>query len=298
MKVGLPLLFSSLVTYVWAPCAFSQPADEDVLWSSPDFDITVGDVKWYMNSPRTADGTYLWEHPEKVRRAITDLFTLRVLEVEADEAGAMTAEEKQWIASYRAAMATVSRHLRVQAMEMMESVDWEQAAIEHYLAHRDEFVVPEARTVRSFLLRLDSRTEGEALALAAELAPKTLTQEEFLRVVLENTEDPAAGDGFMENITPGQTVQPFEDAVFGMRSVGEVSDPIVSEFGVHVAQLIDIRPERQQAFEEVKDQIEEDIKQKRWQEFNSYLRAEPERNPPSEVVEMADNIDALLQYAN
>lgn len=290
-------LASLLIPLLWTLGAHSQPADEDLLWVSPDFEITVRDVKWYMKSPITADGEYLWEHPEKVRRAITDLMALRVLEVEADNAGVITEEEKQWIASYRVAMALVARHLRRQAMGMMESVDWEKAALEHYLANREEFILPEARTVRTFLLRLNSRTKEEAVALATELAPKTLDQEAFRSVVLENTEDRAAGDGLIENITPGQTVQPFEDAVFSLTSVGEVSDPIVSQFGVHVAQLLAVTPQRLQTFDEVRDEVEEKVKQQRWEEFNQYLRAEPERNPPPGVEEITENVDSLLSFA-
>ena len=290
-------LASLLVSLVWAFGAQSQPADEDLLWSSPDFEITVRDVKWYMKSPITADGEYLWEHPERVKRAITDLMTLRVLEVQADNAGVISEEEKQWIASYRVAMALVARHLSRQAMKMMESVDWEKAAMEYYLANREEFTLPEARTVRTFLLRLDSRTEEEAVALATVLAPKTLNQEAFRSVALENTEDPAAGDGLIENIIPGQTVQPFEVAIFSLTSVGEVSDPIVSQFGVHVAQLLAVTPERLQTFDEVRDEAEEKVKQQRWAEFNQYLRAEPQRNPPAGVEEITENVDSLLSFA-
>jgi hypothetical protein len=292
------LLLTKAIVATFAVEAFAQPADEDVLWSAPEFNVTVRDVKWYMKSPITADGEYLWEHPQKVQRAITDLMTLRVLEGEADKAGVMSEAEKQWIASYRVAMAAVSRYVREQAMGMMESVDWEQAAKEYYLAHPDEFVEPEARTVRTFLLRLHSRTEDEALALATGLAPKTLSQEDFRSVVLDNTEDEAAGDGLMEGLTVGQTVQPFEDAVFSLSSIGEISDPFVSQFGVHVAQLLAISPERQQTFDEVAAQITEEVKQKRWQEFNNYLRGEPQRSPPIDVVEMADNVDALLEFAD
>jgi hypothetical protein len=291
-------LFATVIVSAWALPGFAQPGDDDVLWSSPEFDVTVRDLKWYMKSPVNADGEYLWEHPQKVQRAIIDLMTLRVLEVEADKADVMSEEEKQWLASYRVAMAAVSRHVREQAMGMMESVDWEQAAREYYLAHRDEFVTPEARTVRALLLRLSSRTEDEALALATGLAPKTLSQDDFRSVVLDNTEDAAAGDGLLEGLTVGQTVQPFEDVVFALSSIGEISDPFVSQFGVHVAQLLAISPSRQQTFDEVVDQITEEVKQKRWQEFNNYLRGEPERNPPPDVVEMTDNVDALLDFAN
>lgn len=292
------LVLTKTIIATLTTVALAQPADDDVLWSSPDFEIKVSDVKWYMNSPTNADGEYLWETPQKVYRAITDLMTLQVLAVEADEAEVMSEEEKQWLAGYRVAMALVSRHVNRQAMAMMVEVEWEQVAREYYLAHREEFVEPEGRTIRALLLGLSSRSKDEALDLAIELAPKSLSREEFRDVVLQNTEDQAAGDGLMENVTPGQTVKPFEDAVFALTEPGEITGPIVSEFGVHVAQLLAIRPKRLKTFDEVSSQLIEDVKQKRWQEFTAYLRAEPQRNPPSGVIEMRENVDALLEFAS
>jgi peptidyl-prolyl cis-trans isomerase D len=57
-------------------------------------------------------------------------------------------------------------------------------------------------------------------------------------------------------------VKPFEDAVFSMKA-GEIADPIQTNFGWHVIKLTGIRPGKQQSFDEVKGQIEQDLKRQR-----------------------------------
>src|SRR5262249_56309893 len=72
---------------------------------------------------------------------------------------------------------------------------------------------------------------------------------------------PQGGDlGFFAR--DGSMVKPFEDAVFSMKP-GEVSAPVQSDFGWHIIKLIDVHPAKGQGFDEVKGQIEQDLKRKR-----------------------------------
>jgi len=57
-------------------------------------------------------------------------------------------------------------------------------------------------------------------------------------------------------------VKAFDDAVFAMKP-GEVTGPVASEFGWHVIKLINVTPEKQRAFDEVKAQIETDLKRQK-----------------------------------
>ena len=56
-------------------------------------------------------------------------------------------------------------------------------------------------------------------------------------------------------ISRGQTVPPFEEAAFALQVPGEISDPVVSRFGVHSIQLIEKLPEEDIPFSKVKDRI-------------------------------------------
>jgi peptidyl-prolyl cis-trans isomerase D len=64
-------------------------------------------------------------------------------------------------------------------------------------------------------------------------------------------------------------VKAFDDAVFSMKP-GEITGPVQSEFGYHVIKLNGITPEKSRSFDEVKAQIEADLKrQKVGQKFAS-----------------------------
>ena len=115
--------------------------------------------------------------------------------------------------------------------------------------------------------------------------------------MLENSEDPAGGDGLIEALTRGQTVPEFEEVAFTLSEVGEISMPVASRFGVHVIQLLAIEPEKRKPFDEVKEALIEDLKQKKWDEFQLALRDQPRRTPPENLVEYQENLDAIINLA-
>jgi peptidyl-prolyl cis-trans isomerase D len=57
-------------------------------------------------------------------------------------------------------------------------------------------------------------------------------------------------------------VKAFDDAVFSMKP-GEIAGPVESEFGYHVIRLVGITPERARSFDEVKAQIETELRRQK-----------------------------------
>ena len=79
------------------------------------------------------------------------------------------------------------------------------------------------------------KTEEEALKLKEEI----VAGKEFAKVAAEVSLCPSGQNGGdLGYFTKGQMVKEFEDACFSME-VGEISDPIKTQFGYHLIYLTD-----------------------------------------------------------
>lgn len=107
------------------------------------------------------------------------------------------------------------------------------------------------------------RERAEALLAEVRKAPDT-----FGAVAKVNSQDPgsAANGGDLEFFARGAMVKPFEDAAFAMQK-GAISDVVESDFGFHIIQLTDIKAPKQRSFEEMRAEIEADLKQKQAQKL-------------------------------
>ena len=82
----------------------------------------------------------------------------------------------------------------------------------------------------------------------------------FEALAKEFGEDPTKDrGGDLGYFTKGRMVKPFEDAVFALKE-GEISEPIRTDFGLHIIQLTSIKPASVKSFDEVRGQIESELK--------------------------------------
>lgn len=83
-------------------------------------------------------------------------------------------------------------------------------------------------------------SEEEALALATELRQRILAGEEFADLAAEYSDDPgsAANGGDLGWASQGAYVPEFDEAAFSL-PVGEISEPILTQFGYHILQVIE-----------------------------------------------------------
>jgi parvulin-like peptidyl-prolyl isomerase len=266
-----------------------------VFYTASDFEITEAELQQYAGVEEMPDGTVAWGSPMRVQTALSELYTLKVLSRAAMQKGVLTESEQAWIAYYEVAIAAARKLVAATVDEQMESVDWALAAREYYVANKPEFKMKDSISVRSLLIRTESRSALEALTLADELTATDMTTEQFETVVREHTEDPNSPGGEIPNLTRGMTVREFEEAAFSLTEIGQVSEPVLSRYGAHVIQLINRKPTEYRTFESVEEQLITQSKNKRFTEFANFARTEPHRDPPDDVVVHQEVIDQLLQ---
>jgi hypothetical protein len=288
-KVGLACL---VVGVSMAPDARSS---EQVFYSSDAFAVSTEDLRLYLGLQGEADQAAPWGSPERVTQALHELYTLKVLEQRADESALLSKEQIEWIAYYSVALEKAKRLIASEVEKAMSAVDWAAEARDYYAGNLPEFVRPPSITVRTLLLRTQSRSVSEAIDLARELVPPGTSEEEFREIVLASSEDPSGGDGKIEGMRKGQTVPEFEKAAFALEAVGDISEPVASRFGVHVIQLLAKNPESAEPFESVEGKIVATLKEKRSMEFANAVRSSPSEAPPADVTVHQGQIDAFME---
>lgn len=99
-------------------------------------------------------------------------------------------------------------------------------------------------------------TEDEAKAVKAELDGGA----DFATLAKEKSIDPgAANGGDLGFFGKGMMVAPFEAAAFAMTEIGQVSEPVQSQFGWHVIRLEEKRQSTPPAFEQVAGQLQQQL---------------------------------------
>ena len=100
-------------------------------------------------------------------------------------------------------------------------------------------------------------TEDEAKAVKAELAGGA----DFATVAKAKSIDPSAqqNGGDLGSFAPGMMVKPFEDAAFALTEIGQVSEPVQSDFGWHVIKLIGKSKSAAPTLEQLGPQLQQQV---------------------------------------
>jgi peptidyl-prolyl cis-trans isomerase D len=110
--------------------------------------------------------------------------------------------------------------------------------------------------------------KDKAKARAEELlAQVKKNPDSFADVAKKNSQDPgsAVNGGDLDFFARGAMTKPFEDAVFGMKEKGDIVGPVESEFGYHIIKLTDIKVPKQRTYEEVKPELEAELRKQQAQ---------------------------------
>jgi len=114
-------------------------------------------------------------------------------------------------------------------------------------------------------------TDEEALAKAQDLRKKILAGADFAELAKTESDDAGSGakGGDLGTFKHGQMVPAFDQAAFSI-PVGEVSEPVKTQFGYHI---IKIKSRDAKSFDASKAQIEKDLKPKMTKEAMEEVKA-------------------------
>jgi peptidyl-prolyl cis-trans isomerase D len=109
--------------------------------------------------------------------------------------------------------------------------------------------------------RQKAKARADELLAQVQKAPDT-----FADVAKKNSQDTgsAVNGGDLDFFAKGAMVKPFEEAAFTMKK-GDISAVVESEFGYHIIKLTDIKLPKQRSFEEMRPDIETDLKKQQAQ---------------------------------
>lgn len=115
------------------------------------------------------------------------------------------------------------------------------------------------------------RTDEEALAKTQEVRKRLLAGEEFAAVAKAESDDTGSGEegGSLGEFGRGRMVPVFDEAVFSL-PVGQVSEPVKSQFGYH---LILVESRGAKSFDEMRGEIERQQKPEKARATAEAIRA-------------------------
>jgi peptidyl-prolyl cis-trans isomerase D len=130
----------------------------------------------------------------------------------------------------------------------------------------------EERRASHILVAVPKGASAEVKAKAKAKAEELLAQvrkdpASFAEVAKKNSQDEgsAAQGGDLDFFTRGAMTKPFEDAVFALKNKGDISGLVETEFGYHIIELTDIKAPKQRSFEEVKPELEAEVRKQQAQ---------------------------------
>lgn len=170
-----------------------------------------------------------------------------------------------------------------------------------YNANRERYRRPASARVQHILVKVDPGA-APAVDAAARAKAQSLVQQlrggaDFAALARANSEDPSSSSngGDMGWVDKGQTVEPFENAIFSV-PLNTISDPIRStEYGYHIVKVTERREDSVRPFEEVRAELTAAATGDKAQET---ARAEINRINAILKQNKPANVQGFVNYAN
>jgi len=172
-------------------------------------------------------------------------------------------------------------YLKLSVEDLGTRLDVDEADIlRMYEDNPDRYRQPGSRSASHILLSVSPDAANAQIdqvrQRASEIVARARGGESFASLAEVNSDDKGSAKrgGELGVIRPGTMVKPFEDAVFVMGE-GEISEPVRTQYGFHVIRLDRITESRVQSLDQVRSEIETEVRR---------LRAEERFNELAEIL--------------
>ena len=217
-------------------CLLPAVLRAEVLLSVNDISVSDDDLYFYLKeflAPQAYESGV--QKPDAIKNALVNLYVVRRAARIAVEEGLVTDDEvayREQDGGYRVAL---SAFVSDRTSTALAATDWGALADERYMMQQDILGPREQVDVQHLLIESEDRSFAELMSLTMEVQARIDAGEDFTSLVLEYSDDPSVkrNEGGLGFINPGQTHPAFEEMAFSLTETGQISEPVLTSFGVH-----------------------------------------------------------------
>jgi peptidyl-prolyl cis-trans isomerase D len=169
-------------------------------------------------------------------------------------------------AEYRIPEKRKVRYALVDLQAMRERTQVSPQDVQRYYEDNEQqYSSPEQVRASHILLKTEGKDDAAVKKQAEDLLAKIKGGADFAELATKFSEDGSAKKGGDLDFFPkGQMVPEFEKVAFSLQP-GQISDLVKTQFGYHIIKVVEKKPASKRSLEEVKAQIEDQLKQDRAQ---------------------------------
>ena len=246
-----------------APLAVAFEPDQPVV-DINGVTITPYDIARYTEFNLAAEARLSGlERERALLQVIENLYVLRRAEQEQEGQEYLPAEQLAWVAEYERTRYAAIRYFDANRETLSDSIDWEQRARELYLSNPEGFSTGKRVDVSHILIEIENRTFDEWVSLVQDIRTRLSAGESFEALAVELSDDAASArkGGALGPVSKGQMVKEFEAVAFALTEPGQISEPVLTKFGVHMVRLNSLEDATLIPFDRVKRGLEREAKE-------------------------------------
>lgn len=215
---------------------------------------------WVQVDEADVDREYL-KRNEKVKLELAiftaDQFRKSIQPTEADLKAQFEADPEK----YRLPEKRRVRYLAIDANSLKGRMTASAQEIQAlYEQNKAMFSTPEQARASHILFKTEGKDKDAVKKAAEAVLAKVKAGADFAALAKEHSEDSSKDNGGdLDYFGHGRMVPPFDEAVWKLQ-VGQVSGLVETEYGFHIIKLTDKKPAITRTFDQVKGQLEDQIK--------------------------------------